>query len=498
VAKTAQELGPEMEAEVFGAAPMLTRRELLHGAALAAILPACTSAPALAQTRRYGVLATTAIAREGFVYGLPIVMSYAVMYEYAIDRYSGKFTASFNQIKNDDDVFPDKDTAVLLPDNDACYSVVWMDLRAEPIVISVPAVDPDRYYSVMLRDGNFYNFGYIGTRATGNEAGDYMVVGPAWNGETPSAIKKVFRSSTQFAVALYRTQLFNPDDVENVRKVQAGYRVETLSKRIKQPPPQPAQVINFQKIKTKLLRNNFFQQLAFALQFAPAQFIEAEAHANLAKLGVGPGRTFNFRDLTLREKLAITLGIRAGEREIKRAIADSSVIVNGWRIAAYFGDGAFYDGNWLLRAAAAEADFFGSDPAEAVLASTRVDDNGEPLDGSKHDYTLSFAPGQLPPVNAFWSLTMYDGRSRLLIKNPINRCLVNSSMLPTMKINADRGLTIYIQHKSPGADANDNWLPAPSGPMRLAMRLYWPKTEPPSILPVGKGTWQPAPVKRAS
>jgi len=498
VAKTAQEtLGPEMEAQVFGAAPMLTRRELLHAAALAAILPACKSAPALAQ-RRYGVLATTLIARDGFVYGAPIVMSYAVMYEYAIDRSSGKFTATFNRIKNVDRIFTDEKTAVVLPDNDARYSVLWMDLRAEPIVISVPAVHPDRYYSVMLRDGNFYDLGYIGTRATGNEAGDYMVVGPAWKGETPSAIKKVFRSSTQFAVALYRTQLFNPDDIGNVRKVQAGYRVETLSRSIKQPPPQPAQVINFPKIRKRLLRRNFFQQLAFALQFAPAQFTEAEAHANLAKMGVGPGKTFNFRDLTLREKLAITVGIRAGEREIKRAIADSSVIANGWRIAAYFGDGAFYDGNWLLRAAAAEADFFGSDPAEAVLASTRVDDNGEPLDGSKHDYTLSFAPGQLPPVNAFWSLTMYDGRSRLLIKNPINRCLVNSSMLPTMKTNADGGLTIYIQHKSPGADGNDNWLPAPSGPMRLAMRLYWPKTEPPSILPVGKGTWQPAAVKRAS
>jgi hypothetical protein len=477
---------------------MLTRRELLYTAALAAILPACKSAPAWAQTRRYGVVATTLNAREGFVYGAPVVKAYAVMYEYAVDRSSGKFKASFNRIGNDDRIFTDRETAVVLPDNDARYSVLWMDLRAEPIVISVPAVDPGRYYSVMLRDGNFYNFGSVGTRATGDEAGDYMVVGPAWNGETPSAIKKVFRSSTQFAVALYRTQLFNPADIENVRKIQAGYRVETLSKRLRRPPPQPVKVVNFRKVVKRRLRRNFFQNLAFALQFVPAQFIEAEAHANLAKLGVGPGRTFNFRDLTLREKVAITLGVRAGERDVKRAIADSTVVVNGWRMAAYFGDRDFYDGNWLLRAAAAETDFFGSDPAEAVLSSTRVDDNAEPLDGSKHDYTLTFAPGQLPPVNAFWSLTMYGDKSGLLVKNPINRYLVNSLMLPTMKTNADGGLTIYIRHKSPGAGRNENWLPAPNGPMRLAMRLYWPKTEPPSILPVGKGTWQPPGVKRVS
>jgi hypothetical protein len=476
---------------------MLTRRELLYSAALAAILPACKSSPAAAQTR-YGVVATSLIARDGFVYGAPIVKSYAVMYRDAVDRDSGEFKASFNQISNGDRIFSDADTAVAPPDDDARYSVLWMDLRAEPIVISVPAVDANRYYSVMLRDGNFYNFGYVGTRATGNEAGDYMVVGPAWDGAAPPAIKAVFRSSTQFAVALYRTQLFNPEDIKNVRRVQTGYRVETLSKRLGQPPPQPAKLVNFRKVGKQRSRRNFFQHLAFALQFVPAQFVEAEAHANLAKLGVGPGRTFSFRDLTLREKIAITLGIRAGERDVKRAIADSTVTVNGWRMAAYFGDSSFYDGNWLLRAAAAETDFFGSDPAEAVLASARVDGNGEPLDGGKHDYTLTFAPGQLPPVNAFWSLTMYGDKSGLLVKNPINRHLVNSSMLPTMKTNADGGLTIYIQHKLPGADRSGNWLPAPNEPMRLGMRLYWPRTEPPSILPVGRGTWQPPRVERVS
>ena len=140
-----------------------------------------------------------AIAEEGFIYGLPIVMNYAVMYEYAVDRESGQFKAPFNQIKNEARVFTYEDTAVVTPNSDTPYSFAWLDLRAEPIILSVPAVDKDRYYSVMLNDGNTYNYGYIGSRATGSEAGDYMVVGPDWQGEAPKGIKKVFRSSTQFS-----------------------------------------------------------------------------------------------------------------------------------------------------------------------------------------------------------------------------------------------------------------------------------------------------------
>jgi hypothetical protein len=126
-----------------------------------------------------------------------------------------------------------------------------------------------------------------------------------------------------------------------------------------------------------------------------------------------------------------------------------------------------------------------------VYPFTRVDAKGETLDASKHKYTLTFSAGQLPPVNSFWSVTMYDGKSQLLIKNPINRYLINSPMLPEMKKNADGSLTLYIQKESPGADKKANWLPAPNDTIYLVLRLYWPKTEPPSILPPGEGTWKP-------
>src|SRR5258705_7031901 len=180
---------------------------------------------------------TQTIAEEGFIYGLPIVMNYAVMYEYAVDRNSGQFKAPFNQIFNEARVFTYKDTAIVTPNSDTPYSFLWMDLRAEPIVLSVPAVEKSRYYSVQLEDGNTFNFGYVGSRATGNDAGDYMVAGPDWKGETPAGIKKVFRSTTQFAIAGYRTQLLNAHDMPNVEKVQSGYKVQPLSSYLKQPAP---------------------------------------------------------------------------------------------------------------------------------------------------------------------------------------------------------------------------------------------------------------------
>jgi hypothetical protein len=212
---------------------------------------------------------TKAIAEDGFIYGLPIVMNYAVMYEYAVDKDSTQFKAPFNHIKNQARVFTYQDTAVVTPNSDTPYSNVWLDLRAEPIVLSVPAVEKSRYYSVQLCDGNTFNYGYIGQRATGNEAGDYMVVGPDWKGETPVGIKKVFRSSTQFSLAIYRTQLFDPEDMPNVVKVQSGYKVQPLSAFLKQPAPPAAPAINFPKIDRELIKTGFFDYLDFSLQFGP-------------------------------------------------------------------------------------------------------------------------------------------------------------------------------------------------------------------------------------
>jgi hypothetical protein len=440
---------------------------------------------------RPGIAETKAIAEEGFIYGLPIVMNYAVMYEYTVDRNSGQFKAPFNQIKNEARVFTYEDTAIITPNSDTPYSLLWLDLRAEPIVLSVPAVEKKRYYSVMLCDGNTFNYGYIGTRATGGEAGDYMVVGPDWKGETPQGIKKVFRSTTQFSLAAYRTQLFNPKDMPNVVKIQAGYKAQTLSAYLHQPAPPAAPAIDFPKIDEEMVKTGFFDYLDFALQFAPAGPEEKEIRDKLARIGVGPGKKFDFKDLSLEHKAEVGLGMKEGDKKVEDAVNHLGTKLNGWNVASITGDRAFFNGDWLKRAAAAKAGIYGNDAVEAMYPMTKTLADGEPLDGSKHKYTLTFAAGQYPPVNAFWSVTMYDGKSQFLIKNPINRYLINAPMLPGMKKNKDGSLTIYIQKDSPGKVKESNWLPAPDGPIYLVMRLYWPKTEPPSILPAGSGTWNP-------
>ena len=434
---------------------------------------------------------TKAIAEEGFIYGLPLVMNYAVMNEFAVDTKSSQYKAPFNEINNQHRVATPEDTAVITPNSDTPYSMLWADLRAEPVVVSVPAVDKKRYYSVQLIDGNTYNFGYIGSRATGTDAGDYMVVGPDWKGEKPAAIKKVFSSTTPFALVLFRTQLFNPGDIANVEKVQAGYKAQPLSAFLKQPAPSPAPKIDFVPATTEGIKKNYYEYLDAALQFVPPSPEDKDVRARLASIGIGPGKTFAFKDLSAEHKAAILIALKEGDDKVDKFLSSGLKNVNGWSVGAAFGDQAFFHGNWLMRAAAAKGGLYGNDAVEAMYPYTRTDASGEPLDGSKHNYTLTFPAGQLPPVNAFWSVTMYDGKSQLLIKNPINRYLINSPMLPGMKKNADGSLTLYIQKESPGKAKEANWLPAPNDTIYLVLRLYWPKDTPPSILPAGEGTWKP-------
>lgn len=442
-----------------------------------------SKAPSIEQTK--------AIAEEAFIYGLPIVMNYAVMNEFVVDKNSGQYKAPFNSIYNDARVFTYQDTAVVTPNSDTPYSMLWLDLRAEPMVISVPAVEKQRYYSVQLVDGNTYNYGYIGSRATGVEAGNYLVVGPDWQGTAPAGIKQVFQSTTPFGLSIFRTQLFNAADMPNVVKVQAGYQAQPLSAFLKQPAPPTAAKIDFVPASTAGIKANFYEYLDAALQFVPVTPDNQEIRARLASIGIGAGKTFEFKDLSLAHKAAVLLAMKEGDDKVSQYLGTGMQSINGWKVGSLFGDRSFYHGNWLLRAAAAKGGIYGNDAVEAVYPMTRTDSAGQPLDGSQHKYSLTFAPGQLPPVNAFWSVTMYDGKSQLLIENPLNRYLINSPMLPSMQKNADGSLTLYIQKDSPGADKQANWLPAPNGPIYLVMRLYWPKTEAPSILPAGAGSWSP-------
>ena len=361
------------------------------------------AAPSIEQTK--------AIAEEGFIFGLPIVMNYAVMFQFNVDKTSSQYKAPFNVIANEARVFTPKDTAIVSPSSDTPYSLIMMDLRSEPFVLSVPAVAKPRYYSVQLTDGNTFDFGYIGSRATGTEPGDYMVVGPDWKGDTPAQIKKVFHSSTQFAAAIYRTQLFNPADMPNVIKVQSGYKGQPLSAFLKQPAPPAAPAIDFLKADNELVKKNFFDYLDFALQFNPATPDEADIRAKLASIGIGPGKKFDMKDLSVAHKAAIVLGMKEGNSQVDKYISSGATNINGWQVGDYFGDRAYYNGDWLKRAAGAKAGLWGNEAIEAVYPQTRTTATGETLDTSKHNYTITFAAGQFPPVNAFWSVTMYDGKT---------------------------------------------------------------------------------------
>lgn len=462
--------------------------------ALTLILYAPVS-PAAQQPKEFPDAATVeSIAAQGFVYGLPIVMHYAVTYEYSVDTKSPQYKAPFNALRNGARVFTYKDTVVITPNSDTPYSFACLDLRAEPVIITVPKDTDGRYFSVQLVDANTFNFGYIGSRTTGNGGGSYLVAGPEWKGTAPAGMR-VFRSNAQFAMALFRTQLFSPADIENVLKFQTGYAVKPLSAFLGQTPPPALPMPPFPNIGQDFVKPEFFDYLAFALQFAPAGPEEVSIRAQLASIGVVAGKPFAFDALPKDTQAAVLRGLQKGADMVDASVTRPGLRVNGWKMSSPFGNREFFNGDWLMRAAGAKAGIYGNDAEEAVYPMTKTLADGSPLDGSKHKYRMTIPAGQYPPAKAFWSVTMYDGNTQLLIKNPIDRYLINSPMLPDMKKNPDGSLTILIQRDTPGKEHESNWLPAPDGPIFLVMRLYWPETEGLSVLPLGKGTWQPPKVE---
>jgi len=278
----------------------------------------------------------------------------------------------------------------------------------------------------------------------------------------------------------------------NVKKIQAGYKVQTLSQFLKQPPPPAAPAIDFPAFTKDDMKLPFPKFLNFVLQFCPEPPEEKELRAKFATIGIAPGQPFDLEKLSDAQKAEEALGVKEGYDAIVKQKDDIGRNVNGWLVGSALGDRAFFNGNWLLRAAGALAGIYGNSAVEAVYPLAKNDNTGAALDGSKHNYTVTFAKGEFPPVNAFWSVTMYDGKTQLLIENPINRYLINSPMLPGLKKNPDGSLTLYIQKDPPAADKKANWLAAPNDTIYLVMRLYWPTPPPaPSILPPGEGTWKP-------
>lgn len=424
-----------------------------------------------------------AIAKEAYIYGFPVVDNSRVQYAYFVDRENAEYKAPFNHLCNISRVYTPEDRAIQTPNSDTPYSLIGLDLRAEPIVFTVPPIEKGRYWSLQLIDLYTHNFDYAGSRATGNGGGSFMVTGPSWSGAKPEGITKVIRCETKIAFAQFRTQLINPDDLENVKAIQAHYVVKPLSAFLGKPAPAPAPAIDFPKPLTPATEKTsleFFSLLNFYLQFCPPDPSETELMARFAKIGVGAGQPFDAGKLSPQMKEAIEGGMADAWAKFAGLLKQ----VNEGKVTSgdIFGTREYLKNNYLYRMAGAVLGLYGNTKQEAMYPAYYVDADGQKLNGANR-YRLHFAPGQLPPVHSFWSLTMYEQPASLLVANPINRYLLNSPMLPQFKKDADGGLTLYLQNESPGPDKEANWLPAPKGPFSVVMRLYWPKEE------AVDGTW---------
>ena len=436
--------------------------------------------PTIAETR--------AIAKDAYIYGFPMVQCYVTMYAFSIDKHNPQYKGPFNAPLSFARVFTPGDSAFVTPNSDTPYTFLGLDLRAEPVVLTVPPVEKNRYFVFQMMDLYTFNFDYLGTRTTGNNGGTFLIAGPRWKETVPSGITKVLRPETEFINVVGRTQLFSPADLEKVKAIQSKYKVQPLSAFLGQPAPPAAPAIAWiapvppNQMKTSL---QFFNLMSFLLQFCPVQPSETDLRASFAGIGIGDGKTIDVPSLSPEMKAAFESGMGDGQEEIDKRRASS-----GGDISNFFGTREFLHNDYVARATGAQIGIGANSKEEALYPVYEKDSSGLPLDGSKSRYTLRFAKGEFPPVNAFWSLTMYNLPQQLLVENPINRYLINSPMLPDLKLDSEGGLTIYIQADSPGKDNESNWLPAPKAPFMLAMRYYLPKPE------LIEGTWKSPPVVR--
>lgn len=432
-----------------------------------------------------------AIAKEAYIYGFPIVDNYRVMYSYFVNKDDPEYKGGWNEVHSTARVYTPADKAVQTPNSDTPYSALGADLRAEPLVLTVPPIEQNRYYSLQFIDLYTYNMAYVGSRTTGNGGGKYLLAGPNWTGEKPEGINEVIKSDTDLALVLYRTQLFGSSDIDQVKMIQAGYQVQPLSAYLTKPAPPPAAPIDFVPPLSRDQEKTspqFFEILNFALQFAPVLPEEKDLRARFASIGIGPGANFQADKLTPDMRAAFEGGMADAWAELDK-LKTEKMDTGQIGSADITGNRQTLGDNYLYRMAAAVFGIYGNSKDEAIYIGAFNDSTGQPLTGAAK-YTYHFDKGQLPPVNAFWSLTMYEMPQSLLVDNPIQRYLINSPMLSSLVADPDGGYTIYVQNESPGAEKAANWLPAPKGPFQMILRLYWPK---PDAL---NGSWKaPQPVR---
>lgn len=380
---------------------------------------------------------------------------------------------------------------VVRPNFDTLYSSAWLDLTREPIVLSLPDTSgPDgRYYLMPILDMWSNVFHSIGTRTTGTVAGHYAIAAPGWNGELPNGVQLV-RSTTPHAWIIGRTQTNGPDDYATVRRQQDGYRLTPLSRWGQSPQPPTGTVDASVDMHTPPLETvnsmapaAFFAYAAELMMRQPPGGYDAPILARLRRIGILPGETFDLAAAPPMIRDALERAGRDGVRHIAASVPLLGMTKNTW---LYLASGmGVYGTDYLRRAAIAMVGLGANRPEDAIYPLTHVSADGRPLHGDSR-YVLRFARGETPPVHAFWSLTLYDNQG-FQVASPINRFAIGDR--DNLRVGKDGSLEILIQHADPGPDRRSNWLPAPTGPFNLTMRLYHPRAE------ALNGRWAPPAVQ---
>ncbi|MFZ4681923.1 MAG: DUF1254 domain-containing protein, partial [Terrimicrobiaceae bacterium] len=379
-----------------------------------------------------------ALAKEAYVFGYPLVENYRTLFFYAVDQSSSEYKGPFNAFVHMGRSYTPQDS-VPSPNNDTVSSFAWLDLRSEPVVLTVPKIDKARYFSLTLVDLYTFNFASIGTRLGGNAGGNFLITGPRWKGKTPGGITLTFPCETDFALAVIRNQLFGPGDFANLRQVQEGFTIRPLSQFLKKPAPPRAPPASFPTFsRSRADSVDFIRYLNFVLQFCKVHPSETQLLARLAKIGVGAGKPFDSQTLPPEMMIAMEAGI--GDAIAERDVARTNLRT----LYKLFGSRAVMKNNYFNRFLGARIGLYTTDWEETLFITAGTDNTGRPLDGKGGNrYIMRFEPGKLPPVNAFWSLTLYDTKTNSFYPNLYNRYSINSSILPVPVADADGGVTFY-------------------------------------------------------
>lgn len=418
-------------------------------------------------------------AAEAWVYGHPMLENYRTLYAQAVDSDDPRYVGGFGAFRHYSQPSRPENTDIVTPNNDTPYSWCWLDLRTEPWVVSVPAVD--RYYVLPFHDLDTTYVGYVGARTTGQDAGHHLVAGPDWNGPVPDGIAGVLHADTQLVGCLGRTYLTGTADadVASLRGIQERYELQPLSAFLGRPVPEPAPEPLWPVWREEASDSiDFFAVLDFLLGFFPVLPSQKDLRERLASLGIDGGSTFEPASLTPEIRTAMEQGIADGRALLEERKAGSTTS------AGFFGTRDQLGDDYLARGVGADKGLYGLPPQEAWYGGWVVDSEGNrPPDASGRDYTIHFAAGALPPARFFWSATLYRLPERLLTDNPIDRYSIGDRT-PGIRYDTDGGLTVRVRHDRPADPAEAaNWLPAPAGPFSVIIRVYGPD---PAVL---DGTW---------